>query len=153
MINKKVFPSKNTSIISSRITGQELQVRELIQSESIPFSFQQVFMLTDCRYIVDFFLNKQIIMECASTSMYKYQIPLRKKAIHLEAKISQIKEHYPTLLVWVLLETHRPILETFSQTLVRLMPSVDQILLSQDELREALQATFYVPIRSQGVNQ
>ena len=144
MLNKKVFSSKNTSVPPARMTGQELQVRELFQSENISFSFQQVFMLTDCRYIVDFFLDKRIIMECASTSMYKYQIPLRKKAIHLEAKISHIKEYYPTLLVWVLLETHRPILETFSQTLVRLMPSVDQIYLSQNELREALQATFGV---------
>lgn len=144
MLNKKVFSSKNNSVTSIRMTGQELQVRELFQSENISFSFQQVFMLTDCRYIVDFFLDKRIIMECASTSMYKYQIPLRKKAIHLEAKISHIKEYYPTLLVWVLLETHRPILETFSQTLVRLMPSVDQIYLSQNELREALQATFGV---------
>jgi hypothetical protein len=144
MINKKVIPSKNISIISNRMTGQELQVRELLQSENIFFSVQQVFMFTDCRYIVDFFLDKRIIMECASTSMYKYQIPLRKKAIHLEAKISHIKEHYPTFLVWVLFETHRPILETFFQTLVRLMPSVDQIFLSQEELREALQATFGV---------
>ncbi len=146
MFNKKAFPPENTSVTSIGMTGQELQVRELIQSESISFSFQQVFMLTDCRYIVDFFLDKRIIMECASTSMFKYQIPLRKKAIHLEAKISHIKEHYPTLLVWVLFETHRPILETFFQTLVRLMPSVDQIFLSQDELREAFQATFGVKL-------
>lgn len=146
MINKKVFPSKYTSVNSNRMTGQELQVRELLQTENISFSVQQVFMLTECRYIVDFFLNKRFILECASTSMYKYQIPLRKKAVHLEAKISHIKEYYPTLLVWVLFETHRPILETFFQTLVRLMPSIDQIFLSQDELREALQATF-------GVNQ
>ena len=134
--------NKNISTSPSRSTCQELQIRQLLESEGIPFEFQKVFPLTDRRYIIDFFLSQSVILECASTAMHKYQVPLRKKAIHLEAKSLQLKNYYPNFSIWVLLETHRPILAPFSQTLIRLMPSVDQVFFSQQALKEALQYYF-----------
>ena len=133
---------KNFPLHSSRITSQELQLRHLLQSEDIPFEFQKVFSLPNCRYIVDFFLPLQTILECSSTTMLKYQIPLRKKAIYLEAKSSQLKKYFSHLSIWVLFETCQPILEPFFRTLVRLMPSVDKILTSGNELLESLQIFF-----------
>ena len=131
--------NKNFTLHSSRITSQELQLRHLLQSEGIPFEFQKVFSLPSCRYIVDFFLPVQTILECSSTTMFKYQIPLRKKAVYLEAKSSQLKKYFSHLSIWVLFETCQPILEPFFRTLVRLMPSVDEILTSREELLEYLQ--------------
>jgi hypothetical protein len=74
--------------------------------------------------------------------MFKYQIPLRKKAIYLEAKSSQLKKYFSHLSIWILFETCQPILEPFFRTLVRLMPSVDKILTSSNELLEYLQIFF-----------
>lgn len=139
--------NKNVPTSPTRSTWQELQIRQLLESESIPFEFQKVFSLPNCRYIIDFFLSQSVILECASTAMYKYQVPLRKKAIHLEAKSLQLKNYYPNLSIWVLFETHQPILTAFSQTLIRLMPSVDQVFFSRQALKEALQY-YFLPVKT-----
>lgn len=143
---KTIF-NKNVPTSPSRSTWQELQIRQLLESEGISFEFQKVFPLTDRRYIIDFFLSQSVILECASTAMQKYQVPLRKKAIHLEAKSLQLKNYYPNFFIWVLFETHQPILAPFSQTLIRLMPSVDQVFFSQQELKETLQH-YILPLKS-----
>ena len=139
--------NKNISTSPIRSTWQELQIRQLLESEGIPFEFQKVFPLPDRRYIIDFFLSHSVILECASTAMHKYQVPLRKKAIHLEAKSFQLKNYYPNFSIWVLFETHRPILAPLSQTLIRLMPSVNQVFFSQQALKEALQY-YFLPLKS-----
>ncbi len=136
--------NKNFSPHLSRMTSQELQLIQLLQSEGIPFEFQKVFPLSDCQYIVDYFLSQRVILECTSTNMYKHQVPFRKKAIHLETKSAHLKKHFSNLLIWVLFETYRPILDPFSQTLSRLMPSVDQIFFSQKELLEYLRIHFFM---------
>ena len=138
---KTIF-NKNVSTSPARSTWQELQIRQLLESEGIPFEFQKVFLLPDRRYIIDFFLSQSVILECASTAMHKYQVPLRKKAIHLEAKSLQLKHYFPNFSIWVLFETHRPILAPFSHTLIRLMPSINQIFFSRQALKEALQMNF-----------
>jgi hypothetical protein len=84
--------------------------------------------------------------------MLKYQIPLRKKAIYLEAKSSQLKKYFSHLSIWVLFETYQPILEPFLRTLVRLMPSVDKILTSRNELLESLQLSFKRRLNSSSRN-
>ena len=119
------------------MTWQELKVRQLLQSENHPFEYQKVFQIGKRRFIVDFFLYSRIILECTSTAMNKYQVPLCKKAIHLQAKSTHLScaFGYP---IWVLLEATQPIGERFYHTLLELMPSVDQILFSCDELFEHL---------------
>ena len=131
----------------TQITTQELQLKQMLQSEGVSFHFQKVFPLPNCQYIVDFFLPQQVILECSLTNMIKYQVPLRKKAIFLETKCFQLKDHFPILSIWVLFESPRPILEPFSQTLIRLMPSVDQIFFSQKELLEYLRIYFLSPYK------
>ena len=133
---------ENSSPSFSCITWQELQLRQLLLSEGIPFEFQKVFSLPDCQYIADFFLPNKTILECSSTNMLKFQIPLRKKAIHLENKSANLKKQHPSLTIWVLFETYRPILEPFTHTLIRLMPSVDYVFFSQEELLEHLRKNF-----------
>lgn len=61
--------------------------------------------------------------------------------ILLEAKTTFIKQfhNYP---MWVLLESERPIGTQFYKTLQKLMPSVDEILTSRNELLEHLQGYF-----------
>lgn len=137
MFNKKVFVNTDTFTPINRMTWQELKVKQLLESENIPFECQKVFRIGKRRFIVDFLLHSHIILECSSTSMHKYQVPLRKKAIHLQAKIVQLSSAfgYP---VWVLLEATQLIGERFYQTLIELMPSVIQIFTSCDELLEIL---------------
>ena len=133
---------KNSSIHPSCNTQQELQLKQLLLAESIPFEFQKVFSLPACQYVVDFFLPNRTILECSSTNMIKYQVPLRKKAIHLESKSSHLKKHNSSLSFWVLFNAPQPILESFSRTLFRLMPSVDYVFFSQKELLEYLRIYF-----------
>lgn len=126
----------------TQITGQELQLKQMLQSEGVSFHFQKVFTLPDCQYVVDFFLPNQTILECSSTSMLKYQIPIRKKAIHLESKCAHLRKYFSALSILVLFESPQPILEPFYQTLIRLMPSVDDIFFSHEELLEHLRRCF-----------
>ena len=85
--------------------------------------------------------------------MNKYQVPLRKKAIHLQAKAVQLSSAFGHP-VWVLLEATQPIGERFYQTLIELIPSAIQIFTSCDELLEILcirksipqQFPFFIPI-------
>ncbi len=137
MSNKKVFYKSNTFTPINFIYPQELKVKQLLASEFIPFEYQKVFRVGKRRFIVDFFLYSHIILECSSTSMKKYQVPLRKKAIYIQAKANKLSSafNHP---VWVLLEATHPIGERFYQTLIELMPSVDQILTSCNELLELL---------------
>jgi len=137
MSNKKVFPNSDSFTPINRMTWQELKVKQLLESENISFESQKVFRIGKRRFIADFFLHSNIILECSSTSMYKYQVPLRKKAIHLQTKSIQLSSvfGYP---VWVLLEATQPIGDRFYQTLKELMPSVSEILISCDELFELL---------------
>ncbi len=78
------------------------------------------------------------MLECSYTQSFKYEVAFRHKAILLEAKTSFIKQfhNYP---MWVLLESERPIGTHFYKTLQKLMPSVDKILTSRNELLEHLQ--------------
>ncbi|MFX1282535.1 MAG: hypothetical protein ACFFB5_02730 [Promethearchaeota archaeon] len=64
-------------------------------------------------------------------------IRLRHKAIYLEAKCSHLKRFY-AYPIWILFESYWPIGELLYQTLKRLMPSVDQIITSSDDLLEYL---------------
>ena len=143
---KTIF-NKNIPTSPTHSTCQELQIRQLLESEAIPFEFQKVFLLPDRQYIIDFFLSHSVILECASTGMQKYHVPLRKKAIHLEAKSLQLKNYFPELFIWVLFETHQPILASFSQTLIRLMPSVDQVFFSRQALKEVLHY-YFLPLKT-----
>ncbi|MHA2244421.1 MAG: hypothetical protein ACXADY_05590 [Candidatus Hodarchaeales archaeon] len=59
-----------------------------------------------------------------------------------ESKSFQLKKYYSSLSIWVLFEAPRPILDPFSQTLLRLMPSVDYVFFSQEELLERLRKNF-----------
>ncbi len=137
MSYKKVFYNSDTYTPINRMTWQELKIKQLLQSENHPFEYQKVFQIGKRRFIVDFFLHSHIILECSSTAMHKHQVPLRKKAIHLQAKCVQLSRvfGYP---VWILLEATQPIGERFYQTLIELMPSVNQILTSCEELIELI---------------
>jgi hypothetical protein len=63
-----------------------------------------------------------------------------------------LKKYFSYLSIWVLFETCQPILEPFFRTLVRLMPSVDKILTSRNELLESLQIFFKVRLNSSSRN-
>ena len=134
--------NKSFSPLSPCTTWQELQLRQVLHSENIPFEFQKVFSLPDRHYIVDFFLPQQTIFECSFSSMDRHQVAFRNKAISLEAKSLQLKKFDSSLSIWVLFEAHSPILESLPHTLIRLMPSVDQIFFSLQALREYLQHYF-----------
>ncbi|PWI48457.1 hypothetical protein CEE45_06910 [Candidatus Heimdallarchaeota archaeon B3_Heim] len=143
--------NKNFSPRSSCTTWQELQLKQLMHSENIPFEFQKIFSLPDRHYIVDFFLPQQTILECSFSSMEKYYVAFRNKAVSLEAKSLQLKKHYSSLTMWVLFETHSPILEPLTYTLIRLMPSVDHIFFSQQALCEHLQRYFSLAAKTEEV--
>ncbi len=143
--------NKNFSTHSIRTTCQELQLRQLFYQENISFEFQKQYSLPDRQYVVDFLLPQQTILECSFTKMDKYHVAFRNKAITLEAKSYQLKKYFPDLNIWVLLETHRSILEMFHRTLIQLMPSVDQIFFSQNELREFLHLYRFSSMKSEEV--
>lgn len=123
------------------VTEQELSIRNILLHEGIPFIEQKEFRLNARRFIVDFFIAHSFLLECSSTTMYKYDIALRQKAIQLEVKCFLLKKHffYP---IWVLFESKRPIGDRLLNTLYLSMPSVDKILTSRYQLLEVLQGIF-----------
>ncbi|MHA2243773.1 MAG: hypothetical protein ACXADY_02270 [Candidatus Hodarchaeales archaeon] len=132
---------KNVSSSSFRVTTQELYLKQIFTTEGISFEFQKKFDFSDRSYVVDFFLAHTILLECSYTRSFKYEVALRHKAILLEAKTFFIKQfhNYP---MWVLFESERAIGTQFYKTLQKLMPSVDEILTSRNELLEYLQGYF-----------
>ena len=128
---------KNFSSSSFRVTTQELELKQILTIESIPFVFQKELVFPDRSYIVDFFLVHSILLECSFTKSFKYEVAFRHKAILLEAKTAFIKQfhNYP---MWVLLEAERPVGTHFYKTLQKLMPSVDKILTSRNDLLEKI---------------
>lgn len=127
--------------INPRVTTQEMHLKHILTREGIPFTFQKQFRFPDRWYIVDFFIADQLILECSQTRAFKYEVALRHKAIYLEAKCVHLKRFYD-YPIWILFESYRPIGELLYQTLERLMPSVDQIITSSDELLEFLREYF-----------
>lgn len=123
------------------VTEQELSIRNILLHEGIPFIEQKEFRLNARRFIVDFFIAHSFLLECSSTTMYKYDIALRQKAIQLEVKCFLLKKYffYP---IWVLFESKRPIGDHLLNTLYLSMPSVDKILTSRYQLLEVLQGIF-----------
>lgn len=132
---------KNISSPSFQVTTQELYLKQILTTEAISFEFQKEFVFSDRSYVVDFFLEQKTLLECSYTRSLKYDVALRHKAILLEVKTAFIKQfhNYP---MWVLLESERPIGTHFYKTLQKLMPSVDEILTSRNELLENLQGYF-----------
>ncbi len=141
----KNFPSS-----SFHGTSQELDLRQSLTAEGIPFIFQKKFTFSDRSYIVDFFLVHKILLECSYTRSFKYDVALRHKAVLLEAKTAFIKQyfHYP---MWVLFESERPFGTQFYYTLQKLTPSIDKIFTSRIELLEYLQA--YIGILNNSSSQ
>lgn len=129
---------KNFSFSSLRGTTQELYLKQIFTTEAVSFEFQKEFVFSDRSFIVDFFLEQKILLECSHTKSFKYEVALRHKAIMLEAKTAFIKQFH-TYPMWVLLESERPIGTLFYKTLQKLMPSVDEIFTSRNELLEYLQ--------------
>ncbi len=142
----KNFPSS-----SFRVTPQELDLKQNLTTEGIPFVFQKEFTFSDRSYIVDFFLVHQILLECSYTRSFKYDVALRHKAISLEAKTAFIKQYYPYPM-WVLFESERPIGTQFYHTLQKFTPSIDEIFTSRIELLEYLQAYFGILNHSSSQN-
>ena len=134
-------PIKNISSSSFRVTTQELNLKQSFTTEGVSFIFQKEFAFPDRSYVVDFFLADYILLECSHTRSFKYEVAFRHKAVLLEAKTSFIKQfhNYP---MWVLLESERPIGTHFYKTLQKLMPSVNKILTSRNELLEYLHLFF-----------
>jgi hypothetical protein len=132
---------KKSSDSFSCKTTQELKLKQILTTLGIPFEYQKRLTFPDRSYVVDFFLASYLILECSQTWSLKYDVALRQKAILLEAKCSYLKRFhaYP---IWVLFESARPIGELFCQTLERLMPSIDRILLSISMFLENLQGYF-----------
>jgi len=132
---------KNFSSSSFRVTTQELYLKQSFATEGVSFVFQKEFVFPDRSYVIDFFLEELILLECSYTRSFKYEIAFRHKAVLLEAKTSFIKQfhNYP---MWVLLEAERPIGTHFYKTLQKLMPSVDEILTSRNELLEKIRVFF-----------
>ena len=130
-MNKKGF-DKSTSM-----TLQEFKIIQLLQHLEIPFLFQQRFQLSDRYYILDFFIDESILLECSFTTMYKVDVALKLKALQLEAKFVQLKKKY-NYSFWVLFEAIKPINTHLLATLQRLIPSVNNILTSRNELLEKL---------------
>lgn len=137
MKNKKVSLESSNYIPLPRMTLQESQIYHLLQADSISFECQKVFQIDNRRFIVDFFIENRLILECTSTSMKKFQVAFRQKAIQLEEKCSHLSEVYD-FPIWVLFEAPRHISIQFLQTLIRLMPSVEKIFTSDQELIEVL---------------
>lgn len=137
MTYKKVFQNKNAFTSPSRMTWQELRIRQLLEAESIPFECQKVFRVNGRRFIVDFFIDEEVILECSATSMKKYQVAIRHKAIQLEAKCSLLSDVF-SFRFWVLFHAPQPLSTLFLRNLSRLMPSVDQIFTSLPELLDVL---------------
>lgn len=144
-LNKKCFG------ISTSITPQELNIIQLLQHLEIPFLFQQKFQLSDRYYILDFFIDDSILLECSFTSMYKVDVALKLKALQLEAKFVQLKKKYNYSFL-VLFEAIKPINTPLLTTLQRLMPSVHKILTSRNELIERLGGFFQKHLNSHKVN-
>jgi len=144
-LNKKCFG------ISTSITPQELKIVQLLQHLEIPFLFQQKFQLSDRYYILDFFIDDSILLECSFTSMYKVDVALKLKALQLEAKFVQLKKKYNNSF-WVLFEAIKPINTHLLTTLQRLMPSVNVILTSRNELLEKLREFLLKHHNSNEVN-
>ena len=132
------FPNKKLSQDSFRVTPQEQYLKYLFNSEAIPFVSQQAFPLPDRSYIVDFFIADRLLLECTQTSAHAYQVALRQKAVHLEAKSLVLKRAYE-YPIWVLFESLHPISSQLVSRLVRLMPSVDRIFTDPFRLLESLQ--------------
>ncbi len=137
MKNKKVSFGYNNIFPLPRMTLQESQIYHLLQAGSIFFECQRVFRIGDRHFIVDFFIDDKIILECTSTSMKKFQVSLRQKAIQLEEKCSHLSKifGYP---VWILFEAPRSISTQFLQTLTCLLPSVERIFTSNQQFIESL---------------
>jgi len=144
-LNKKCFGA------STSITPQELKIIQLLQHLEIPFLFQQKFQLSDRYYILDFFIDESILLECSFTSMYKVDVALKLKALQLEAKFVQLKKKYNNSY-WVLFEAIKPINTHLLTTLQRLMPSVNVILTSRNELLEKLRGFLLKHHNSKEVN-
>jgi len=144
-LNKKCFG------ISTSITPQELKIVQLLQHLEIPFLFQQKFQLSDRYYILDFFIDDSILLECSFTAMYKVDVALKLKALQLEAKFVQLKKKYNNSF-WVLFEAIKPINTHLLTTLQRLMPSVNVILTSRNELLEKLRGFLLKHHNSNEVN-
>ena len=130
--------NKKFSSVSSRTTSQEFKLNQIFIKENIPFQFQKIFSFSDHYYIVDFFIDHSIILECSYTQSFSHHIALRHKAKLLESKFSNLKSNY-MYPIWVLFESERLITPRFIQTLKRFMPSVDQIFTSILDLREKIQ--------------
>ncbi len=135
--------NKKFSSISSRTTPQEFELRQIFTKENISFQFQKIFSFSDHYYIVDFFIDHSIILECSYTQSFSHHITLRHKAQLLESKFSNLKSYY-MYPIWVLFESERPITARFIRTLKRFMPSVDQIFTSILELQEKIQVELSI---------
>ena len=137
MGNKKVFTNSRDFPSLPSMTLQESQIYHFLSVNSISFECQKVFQNNNRRFIVDFFIDDKIILECTSTSIKKFQVAFRQKAIQLEEKCSQLSDVF-AFPIWVLFEAPRFISPQFLQTLTLLLPSVQKIFTSRQELIEIL---------------
>ena len=97
----------------------------------------QEFSFPNRSYIVDFFLQENLLLECSFTQSSQYDGLFRQKAIQLEAKSAFIKRFYPYPMC-VLFESTHSIGEKLFTTLTSLMPSIDYFFTSRFELLEIL---------------
>ena len=127
--------NKKLSNKSPSLTDQELAVKQLLLYHHIPFTIHQKLLLNDRYYVVDFFINNSILLECSCTTMHRVGVALKQKALQLESKFSKLKTIYPYQF-WVLFESNRGISYRLSTTLRHLMPSIDHFLTSRKHLLE-----------------
>lgn len=133
--NKKVPP-----VFASK-TWQELAVKQLLLQAKIPFVQQKQIQLSKCYVVVDFLINNKIMLEVSATRMHRHGVPLKLKALQIEAKFAKLRQEAGYLL-WVLFESSRPIPRRLYNALLRRMPSTDRLLTSRARLRRILRCHF-----------
>ncbi|MHA1213992.1 MAG: hypothetical protein ACTSPG_01725 [Candidatus Hodarchaeales archaeon] len=130
---------KNSSCDCSRITVQEKSLVQFFESEGFSFVFQKSFSLPDRSYVVDFFLDSCLFLECSHTSSSQYPLVFRSKAILLESKASYLQRFYPFPMC-VLFESSYSFGPKLISTLTSLMPSVSYFFTSRQDLFDSLRA-------------
>ncbi|MHA1331465.1 MAG: hypothetical protein ACTSR2_10355 [Candidatus Hodarchaeales archaeon] len=128
---------KISSYYCSRLTVQEFSLKQSFESEGFSFVFQQSFSIGQRSFVIDFFLDFCLFLECSHTSSSQYPLVFRSKAILLESKASFLHRFYPFPMC-VLFESIHPFGSKLITTLKHLMPSVSYFFTSRYDLFESL---------------
>ena len=129
-IKKYAYYSKNT-------TNQELMVSQLLKQAGIPFKSQVVFDTVSSRFVVDFFINNEIILEVTSTQMKNVATPIKKRALKLQAKAFLIKIFYE-LPIWVVMSSKNPLSEDHKFRTRLMTPTIDELFFSEEDMMNRL---------------